>query len=115
MLVVDIHQLHFMPQAVLGIFMVGEHKVKDSNSIDSFKIKIPNAFLALILNRKGGIEHASVLEKLLLSLLHLNDERLALLVLAVDIEDGTAVAIAITQILTIKVSKIPHYFLAIEE
>ena len=51
----------------------------------------------------------------MLSLLHLYDERLALLILAVYIKDGTAVAIAIAKVLTIKIGKIPNYFLAIEE
>ena len=67
----------------------------------------------MILNREGRIEYAPILKELLLSLLDLNDERLSLLVLAIDIEDGTAIAIA--QILTIKIGKIPNYFLAIEE
>ena len=69
----------------------------------------------MILNRKGGIEYAPVFEELLLGLLHLNDKRLTLLVLAIDIEDSTAVTIAITHVLTIKISKIPYYFLVIDE
>ena len=69
----------------------------------------------MILNREGRIEYTPVLKELLLSLLHLNDERLSLLVLAIDIEDGTAIAIAITKALTIKIGKIPNYLLAIEE
>ena len=115
MLVIYIHQLHFVAKAVLGIFVIGKDKIQYSDCIDSFKFKIPYSFLPLILNRESGIEHTSVLKKLLLSLLHLYDERLALLILAVYIKDGTAVAIAVAKVLTIKIGKISHYFLAFEQ
>ena len=115
MLVVNIHQLHFVPKTVLGVFIVGEDKIQDSNRIDTFEPEIPKAFLPLILYRESSVEYTPVLEELLLGLLHLNDERLALLVLAVDIEDGTAVAIAIAEVLAIEIGKITHHFLAFEE
>ena len=69
----------------------------------------------MILYRESSVEYTPVFEELLLGLLHLHDERLALLVLAIYIEDSTAVAIAIAEVLAIEIGKITHHFLAFEE
>ena len=69
----------------------------------------------MILYRKSSVEHTPVFEELLLGLLHLHDERLALLVLTIYIEDSTAVAIAIAEVLAIEIGKITHHFLAFEK
>ena len=69
----------------------------------------------MILYRESSVEYTPVFEELLLSLLHLNDKRLTLLVLAIYIEDSTAVAIAIAEVLAIEIGKITHHFLAFEE
>ena len=115
MLVLYIHQLHLVPKTVLGVFVVGEDEIQDSNRIDTFEPEIPNTFLSLTLDRESGIEYTPVLEELLLRLLHLDDERLALLVLAINIKDGTAVAITIAEILAIEIGKVLHLLPFIEE
>ena len=115
MLVLYIHQLHLVPKTVLGVFVVGEDEIQDSNRIDTFEPEIPNTFLSLTLDRESGIEYTPVLEELLLRLLHLDDERLALLVLAINIKDGTAVTITIAEILAIEIGKVLHLLPFIEE
>ena len=115
MLVIYIHQLHLVTETVFGIFIIGKDEIQNPDCIDPFKFKIPNSFLTLILDRKSGIEYTSVLKELLLGLLHLNDERLSLLILTVNIKDSSAITIAIAKVLTVKIGKIPHHFLAFEQ
>ena len=115
MLIINIHQLHLMPKTVLGIFVVGEDEIQDTYRIDTFESEIPDTFLPLILDRKGGIENASVLKELLLCLLHLNNERLTLLVLTIYIEDGTAIAKTIAKILAIEICKVFHHLFTFEK
>ena len=52
MFVANIHQLHLMPETVLGVLIIGKDEIQDSNGIDTFKFKIPDSFLTLILYRK---------------------------------------------------------------
>ena len=104
-----------MTKAVFGIFVIGKDEIQDSDCVDAFKFKIPDPFLTLILDRKGGIEYTSVLKELLLRFLHLYDERLAFFVFAIYIKDSTTVAIAIAKILTIQVSKVIDHLLALEQ
>ena len=115
MLVIDIYQLHLMTKAVGRIFIVRKDKVEDTNRIDALEIEVPYTFLPLVLDGESGVKDTPVLEKLLFSLLHLNNKRLTLLILTIDIKDGPAVTIAIAEVLTIEIGKISHYFLTFEK
>ena len=106
MLVINIHKFHFMPKAVLRILIIRKDKIEDSDRVDSFEVKVPNSLLPLVLNSKRRIKDSPILEKLLLGFLHLNNKGFAFFILAVDIKDGTAVAIAIAKFLAIEISEV---------
>ena len=92
MLIFYVHQLHLVVEAVLLVFVTRENEIQNADGIDIIQMKIPVASPVLLDNREGGIEHATVFEEVLTGLLHFHDELLAVLALAVDIEDGTALA-----------------------
>ena len=69
----------------------------------------------MVLYGESGVEDAPVLEELLFGLLHLDDECLALLVLAINVEDGAAVSKAVAQVLAVEVSEVVDDLLALEE
>ena len=68
----------------------------------------------LLTDGKGGIEQRAVFEELLVHVLHLHDEFLALVVLAVHIEDGTSCVIALAELLGVEVRYVPDVLLAVE-
>ena len=79
-------------------------EVQKGNSIYMVKFEVPVCTLgSLFTDRECGIEQRAVLEILLVSVLHLNDELLALLILAIHIKDVLALSKDIPHMLTVQV------------
>ena len=74
------------------------------------KLGLSIADLALLNNWEGRIEHGTVFEEVLAGLLHLDYEALAVRPLAIDIENGAALAVGF-QFLRGQVSQVFHYLL----
>ena len=70
-----------------------EDEVEDANGIDGLQIVVPSTLLRLFTDWESGIEDGTLLEKILLGLLHLDDELLAAAAFAIDIENGPAVGV----------------------
>ena len=67
------------------------------------KLEVPVSTLgSLLLYRECRIIQRTVLEMLLVGVLHLDDELLALLILAVHVEDGLAVGVHIPHVLAVE-------------
>ena len=116
MLVLHVHQLHLVVHAVGGVFVIGEYEVEDAHGIYTLELEVPvAALLCLIADGEGGIEHASVLEIVLLGLLHLDDEVLSCGVLAVHVEDGFPVHNAASQLFGVAVSDVSDFLLVVQE
>ncbi len=85
--------------------MVVEREVQDADGVNRLQLVVPVAAPGLFADGECGIEHATVLEKLLLGLLHLNQELLATVVLAIDIENSLAVKLLRAQLLAVQVGQ----------
>ena len=70
--------------------------------------------LCLFAYGECGVVYGAVFEELLIHVLHLHDEFLALVVLAVHIEDGTSCVIALAELLGVEVRYVPDVLLAVE-
>ena len=65
----------------------GKIEVQQANGVNSLKLEVPiSTTLSLFTYRESGIEDGSILEKLLIHILHLNDELLSFLVLTIYIK-----------------------------
>ena len=79
-------------------------EVQQSNCIYMFKLEIPFCpFGSLFTYRKSRIEQRTILEILLISILHLNDELFTTFIFAIYIKDGLALGKDISNMLTIQV------------
>ena len=79
-------------------------EVQQSNCIYMFKLEVPFCPLwSLFTDRKSRIEQRTILEILLISILHLNDELFTTLIFAIYVKDGLALGKDITNVLTIQV------------
>ena len=78
-------------------------------------MKVPvTSTLCLFANGEGRIIYGAVLEELLVYVLHLYNELLALVVLAINIKDGTASISTIAKLLRIKIRDILHVLLTMK-
>ena len=112
MIVLDILQFNLVAQTVGGILPVGKHKVQHPHGIDIIQMVVPLLTLhRLLTDGEGRVIDATVLEILLLSLLHLNDETAAVARHAVHIEHCAAVTVAFTEILCIQILNIQNLLL----
>jgi Na+/H+ antiporter NhaA len=90
--------------AFLVVFIVREYEIQYAYGIDAFQIEVPvRAALTLLAYGKSGVEYASVFKIALLYLLHLNDELLAVLVLAIYVENSLSFTIVFTKFLAVEV------------
>ena len=88
---------------IFGIRFV-KTEVEYANGIYSLQSIVPIASpLCLFTDRESGIEDASVLEELLLGLLHLDKEFFAFLVFTIYIEHGLAVEFCSSQMFAVQV------------
>jgi hypothetical protein len=80
-------------------FVVVENEVEDANGIDGAEFKVPFAFERLFLDGEGGVVDAAIFEEVLFGLLDFDDEPIAVLGLAVDVEDGFTIELCTAKIL----------------
>ncbi len=112
---VDLHKLHLVvPTAGIGQTL-RKIEIQQTNSVNGVQVEIPvAAALSLLADGKGGIVNRAVLEELLVDVLHLHDKLLAAVVLAVNVEDGTARVQTVAELLGVQVSNVAHVLLAVE-
>ena len=95
---------------------VAHFVVEQSYHIDVFELVVPCvALLGLLADWEGSIVERTVLEIGLGSVLHLYDKLLALLVLAIDVENGLAVGTDIPDMLAVEERHVLDDLLAIKE
>jgi len=82
---------------VLVILVLVEHEIQDADGIDRLQAEEPSALLALRTDGERRVIDRAVLEPLQLCLLHLDDDLVALLVLAINIEYGAPVLLCVAQ------------------
>ena len=105
-----VHELH-LPQVAILPAGIGKSEVQDTNCVDGFQLVIPlAAFLNLFPQGKSSVVDAAVLEVEVIGILHLDDELLALLVLAVQVVDGLAIRFGAALLLGVEVGQVPDLF-----
>jgi len=72
MLILELHG----SQHILPVILVVEHEIENTHAIDRIKAVVPFAAPRLFADRKGGVKHRAILEKILFRLLHLHHEAL---------------------------------------
>ena len=91
-------------------------EIEQGNGIDMIKLEIPVVPLwCLFSDREGGVEEGAVLEIRLISILHFNDELLAVFALTIYIEDVFAVGIYISYVLRVQIRYVLHNLSAIKQ
>ncbi len=91
------------------VFVHVKDKIQDSHRIHGLELKISVAPFRLFADGKGGVIKHPVLEEILLALLQLDNELLASFILAVEVEDGLAVDIGVTELFCLQVGQIPYF------
>lgn len=77
--------------------------------------EVPVASLgSLFAYGKCGVEQGTVLEIPLIGILHLDDELLATLILAINIEDGLALGKYVAHMLAVKIANVGDNLLAVK-
>ena len=110
---VKVHKFHLMMKILL--IRIIKREIQDTHHIDSLQLIIPFSPFGLFTNRKSRIKDTAVLEELLFTTLHLNQELLALLILTIDIKYGPTVIFLCSEMFCIKVSYILDYLLLEQE
>ena len=72
------------------IFIV-KNKVQYSNGINRRKLKVPIAFLRLLLDREGRIKQAAIFKIILFRFLQLNNKELTISADTVQVKDGFSI------------------------
>ena len=100
----------------LGRLHVIEGKVQYAYYVYRFEFIVPYFSLdGLLPDGVSGVIDASVLEELLFPFLHLNQDFLSFLVLAIDIEDGTAFGFPAAQMFGVQVGDIFYDLFTVEQ
>ena len=89
----NIGQFHPVDELFTVSLVLLEDEVEDTDCIDGLEIVVPSALAGLFTDGEGGIEDGTLLEEILLGLLHLYDEFLAAAAFAIDVENSLAVGI----------------------
>ena len=98
---------------IVRAFVV-EAEIKDSYRIYTLKLKVPTPLRCLLLNSKCGVVDAAVNEVFLLCLLHLNQNLIARLRLAIYVKDSLPFFCHMTQMLYIQVVQVSDNLPAVE-
>ena len=113
---VDVAKLNGVANRLLvegGILHV---EVEKRHGIDVVELEVPvGALNGLLTYGEGGVEERAVLEELLVGVLHLDDEFLAILTLAIDVEDGLTLGIVVADVFGVEVLDVLDHLLAVEE
>ena len=115
MVVLRVLQLHLMDIAVSRILVLRECEVQQTYRIDIIQVVVPRSLGGLLADGVGSIVDAAVLEVVLLGFLHLDDKAPAVVRLAIDIEHGPAVSVAVAQMFAVEVLHIHYLTLAAAE
>ena len=99
----------------VAFVLLVEGEVEDADDIHGLEAVVPVSPLALFLDGKGGVVEASVLEELLFPALHLNQDLLAPLVLAIHVEHGLAVGLADAEVFRVEVRERTHLLFSLEQ
>ena len=91
-------------------------EVQQGYRIYAREIEIPvRALLRLLTNGERGIEQGAVLEEILVCVLHLHNELLAVLALAIDVENRTACRRILAEVLRIEILHVLYHLCAIKQ
>ena len=102
-------------EAVRRVFVFLELEVEDAHGVDFLEVIAPIfSSHGLVLDGEGGIEHTAVFVKLLVGVLHLDDEVVAVFVLAIHVENGAAVAV-LSEMLAGQIADVRDDLLPLEE
>ena len=111
-----VEQTHVVVYVLLGEGRLLQIVVKQSHHVDVLQLKVPRgAFRCLLADGEGGVVERAVLEIRLVGVLHLHDELLAALVLAIHVEDCLALRINVAHVLAVEVRHVTDHLLAVEE
>ena len=102
-----------MEQTFGAVLILGEHEVENADGVYAVQLEVPVATRGLLADGVCGIEDAAVLEELLVDVLHLDDELLAAVVLAVHVEDCTALTDVGPEVLAVEVVDVGDDLLAL--
>ena len=99
-----VEESHVVVEIIVVESLFFKIKIQKCYRVDAFQAEVPvGPLLGLFAYGEGGVEERSVLEMLLVGILHLHDELLSLLVFAVHVEDGLAFSIHIADMLVVQV------------
>ena len=87
-----------MVVVLLVILVLVEDEVEDANGVDGFQPKAPLPLLTLLADGERRVVDATILEPLLVGLLHLDDDFLAFFVFAINVEHRAAVVLGVAQL-----------------
>ncbi len=79
-------------------FVVVENEVEDADGVDGAEFKVPLAFEGLFLDWEGGVVDAAIFKEVLFGFLDFDDEAIAVLGLAVDVEDGFTIELCTAKV-----------------
>ena len=100
---------------VCEVAVIVEGEVEEADGIYALQFIVPRlALLGLFAYGEGGVEDGAVLEELLLSVLHLNENLLALFCLAIHIEDSSALCGSHPQVFGIEVGDVQEVLCPLE-
>ena len=85
-----------------------KHKIEYGNAVNGFEFKVPVAGFGLLADGKGGVKNGPVFEEILLCLLHLDNDFLAVLAFAINVEHRPAVGLAGTEVIGAFVGQFAH-------
>ena len=116
MLVHDIHELYYVIIVVVWVFVVWKLEVHHAHHINVFQPEIPIfAHLCLVADGFGCVKQASVLEIILLRVLHLHNETGAVIDFAIYIEITVAMLLDVPQLLDVLVGQTRDALLLVED
>ena len=89
-----------------------KNEVEDADDIHSLQLIVPFSTGSLLANGEGGIIQTAVLEKLLLTPLHLHQNLLPLLVLTIHVENSPPVILLRAQVFGVQIGHVLDNLLA---
>ena len=108
-----VQQFHFV--VILFVAAVREAEVQDADGVHAFQLVVPYSLWGLFADGEGGVVDAAVFEELLFALLHFYHEHLAVVVLAIDVEYGTAVVFLGADVFGIQVGDVLYLLASVEQ
>ena len=102
-----------MVPALCVLKTVGKVEVQQANRVDWIEMEVPvSSTLCLFSDGERRIIDGAVFEELLVYVLHLHDEFLSLVILAIYVEDGSAGIHTVTKLFGVEISYVLHVLFA---